>query len=178
MPDPSAAKAKAAPTKAKAAPTEAVAAAAATRKSVVLEFGIDCLGEGGGKGIARTADGKKPGMHDRPWRKSAAAVKAEREESAKTLGGSSGGTDLGCVTLVMSLQELLSELSVSGAGGAGEALDSLQSATTQLLQVATNARPQAEIDAARAAVDGAVEAAGLSEALAKRQPKQGNSATV
>jgi protein-tyrosine phosphatase len=42
-----------------------------------------------------------------------------------------------------------------------------QAATTTMLQVATNARPAAEVDAARAALDGAFRAAGQADALAR-----------
>ena len=110
--------------------TESGAAAASSKKkSVVMEFGIDMLGSGGGKGVARRPDGKKPGMHDRPWRKSAAAAKEEREKTAQILGGTSGGTDLGCVQAVMAAQEMLNELTVADGG---EAVNGLQSRTHPL----------------------------------------------
>ena len=65
------------------------------QKGVVLEF----EGFGGRKAVAPQAGA---GKNDRPWRKPAAAVKAEREASAKILGGN-GGTHLDSVRLVMAV---------------------------------------------------------------------------
>ena len=129
---------------------------------MVLEFGIDAIGDGGGKGVRRAAKGK----HDRPWRKPAAEIKAEREKTAAILG-KSGGVDLDAVRTVMAVQELV-DVEQGKGDGASAAHSELQAAATTLRQVATNARPPEEVAASRAALDAAVEAAGLSVALSKR----------
>lgn len=147
-------------------------------KGTLLEFGVTDLGEGGGKGVARNKDGEKPGKHDRPWRKSAAAVKAEREASAAILGdkdgAKAGGVSLDSVRVVMAAQELLD---AAPASADPKDLEAVQAAATTLLQVATNARPTEEIAAARATLDAAAEQAGMTAALAKRSAKPANSAT-
>ena len=141
-----------------------------TKKSEVLEFDF-----GGGK--KAVAPPKTAGKHDRPWRKPAAAVKAEREASAKILGGS-GGVHLDSLRLVMAAQELLD----SSAQTDEAAHPEVQAACTKLLQVATNARPADEVQTAHsaldAALDAALETAGLANAVAKKALRPGNSATA
>lgn len=120
----------------------------------VLEFGITDLGEARGKGVRRAAAGK----HDKPWRKPAAEVKAEREKTNLILG-KAGGVDLEAVRVVLAVQELLDARD-------DDALADVQAAATTLRQVATNARPAEEVAAARIALDAAVESAKLTGALA------------
>jgi predicted protein tyrosine phosphatase len=149
----------------------------------VLVF--DVCSDKASKKMADASGKPPPGKHDRPWRKSAAAVKAEREESAKILGGGNekaGGVSMEAVRIVMAAQELLdsapsSEGSSSATPSQG-ALDAMQAAVTKLQQVATNARPPEEVAAARAALDEAAEQAGLTATLAKRSAKPATSATT
>ena len=78
------------------------------------------------KKMADAASKPPPGKHDRPWRKSAAAVKAEREESAKILGGGdekAGGVSMEAVRVVMAAQELLDSAPPSGEVSSGSAAD-------------------------------------------------------
>ena len=154
-----------------------------TKAGDVLVF--DVCSEKASKKMADASGKPPPGKHDRPWRKSAAAVKAEREESAKILGGGdekAGGVSMEAVRIVMAAQELLdsapsSEGSSSATPSQG-ALDAMQAAVTKLQQVATNARPPEEVAAARAALDEAAEQAGLTATLAKRSAKPATSATT
>ena len=144
------------------------------KKAIALDFS-----EGPAK-PQRAADAAAkpaPGKHDRPWRKSAAAVKAERERSAAILGEGSLGTKHGGVSLeqvrvVMACQELL-----DAAASSRDGLDAVQGAATKLLQAATNARPEEEVKAARAALDAAAEHAGLTAAIAKCSGNPVSSAT-
>ena len=124
-----------------------------TAKGVVLEFDM-----GGGKKAPSEAR-PAPGKHDKPWRKSAAAVKAEREKSAAILG-SKGGVDHDAMRLVLGAQELLDTGRVEAAH-----VSALQAATTMLLQVATNARPPDEVAQARMALEAAASTASVGPTL-------------
>ena len=125
--------------------------ASTTKASVLLEFD---------SGVKPRA---APKGYDKPWRKPADAVRAERERTRQLLGGSEkGGVDLGAVHHVLAVRECL-----EAESGTGAKHDQIQSAATLLLQVATNARDRAEIDAARTALDEAVAQAGLNGTVAK-----------
>lgn len=124
-------------------------------------------GFGGGKAAAPRATA---GKHDRPWRKPAAAVKAEREASAKILGATGTGGGVDSVRQVMAVQELLD----SSSEGAHP---QVQQTCTALLQAATNARPAEEVQAAAAALDAALEQAGLGAAAAQKLLRPGSGAT-
>ena len=93
----------------------------------------------------------KPRGGDRPWRKPASAVAAERTATKAALGA--GGTDLRSVARVMELQERID--------GASAPMAALQLAVTQLLQAATNASGADAVAAAREAAEAAAEAAGV-----------------
>ena len=123
---------------------------------VVLEFDM------GGSGSKKPPPKPGAGKQDRPWRKSAAAIKEEKAKSAAILGAA-GGVDQGALRMAIAAQELLDGGRLMDASQAAAA----QAATTTLLQVATNARPAVEVDAARAALDGAFRAAGQADALAR-----------
>ena len=128
------------------------------RGGVVLEFDM-----GGGANAPKQPVARSTSKNDRPWRKPAAAVKAEKEKNARILGA--GGVDFDAMHLVLSVQELID---AAAAAGSSDQHASLQAATTVLLQVATNARPMEEVAAARAALEAAASAAGVAETLAKR----------
>jgi protein-tyrosine phosphatase len=123
---------------------------------VVLEFDM------GGSGSKKPPPKPGAGKQDRPWRKSAAAIKEEKAKSAAILGAA-GGVNQGALRMAIAAQELLDGGCLTDASQAAAA----QAATTTMLQVATNARPAAEVDAARAALDGAFRAAGQADALAR-----------
>lgn len=143
-------------------PAAAPMPAGEKKGGVAMDFG-DAF-DGGKKATKPPASA---GKNDRPWRKPAAAVKAEREASAKILG-SNGGVNLESVRLAMAVQEVLD--------GADHA--QAQAACTKLLQVATNARPAAEVQEAHAALEVAVAEAGLKEAVVKKALKAGGGATA
>eukprot|EP00927_Polykrikos_kofoidii_P025718 TRINITY_DN23057_c0_g1_i1.p1 TRINITY_DN23057_c0_g1~~TRINITY_DN23057_c0_g1_i1.p1 ORF type:complete len:383 (-),score=49.35 TRINITY_DN23057_c0_g1_i1:295-1443(-) len=147
---------------------------------VVLEFCLDEVGETSGRArSARTnATGTTVGKYDKPWRLSAKEVKAQREQIATILSQGndvedSAGVSLDEVRVALVLQDLL-DFPNSAEGPHPSCQDShvslseLQFAATTLLQAATNARPQAEVRAARITVDETVEKAGLTLALAQR----------
>jgi len=121
-------------------------------RGVVLEFDMGTSS----KAVKPPANA---GKNDRPWRKSAAAVKEERAKSAAILG-SAGGVDQSALRLAIAAQELIDAGNIIDAATA-------QAATTMLLQVATNARPSEEVEAARGAVDDAFGASGQAGALAQ-----------
>lgn len=136
-------------------------AAAEKKGGVAMDFGGEFSG-----GTKASAVKASAGKHDRPWRKSAAAVKAEREASSKILGGG-GGVHLDSVRLVMAVQEVLD----------GEENAEVQAACTKLLQVATNARPATEVQDANSALEAALKQAGLEAGVAKKLLRPGTSAT-
>lgn len=156
------------------------AVAGAAPASELLVF--DMTSEKAAKNMADRTGKPPAGKHDRPWRKSAAAVKAEREESAKILGeggDKTGGVSLEAVRIVMAAQELLdSHTANAGASSDGAAHEAMQAAVTKLQQVATNARPAEEVAAARTTLEAAAEQCGFSAALAKRSAKPATSATT
>ena len=148
------------------AQSSATAKQPAPPKGVALEF----EGFGGRKATAKPA--AAAGKYDRPWRKPAAAVKAEREASAKILGGS-GGVELDSVRLVMAVQELLD----AAPSDKQETHAHVQAACTELLQVATNAQPAERVQAASSALESALAEAGLADAAAKKAQRPLTSAT-
>ena len=101
------------------------------------------------------------GSHDRPWRKSAEAVREERRVIRELLGPTSGGVDLGAVHTVLAVRELLEKEAGDGSYGL------IEVAATALLQVATNASPESEVASARASLLSAVKDAELSDSLAR-----------
>ena len=97
----------------------------------------------------------KPGApRDRPWRKSAEAVAAEREEARRLLGAS-GGVDLAALRYALRAQE-----AIDAAEAMHEVIDA-QQATTHLLQAATNACSVKEVSLAFDEVVRTIDAAGL-----------------
>eukprot|EP00322_Chrysochromulina_rotalis_P024693 CAMPEP_0115846164 /NCGR_PEP_ID=MMETSP0287-20121206/9722_1 /TAXON_ID=412157 /ORGANISM="Chrysochromulina rotalis, Strain UIO044" /LENGTH=362 /DNA_ID=CAMNT_0003299951 /DNA_START=36 /DNA_END=1124 /DNA_ORIENTATION=+ len=127
------------------------------RGGVVLEF--DGFGGGSKAPSAKLAPASK---HERPWRKSASAIKEERAKSAAILGGK-GGVDQGALRLAIAAQELID----AGRCIGNEHVAAAQSATTTLLQVATNDRPVKEVDAARCTLEAAFGTVGLADSLAQ-----------
>ena len=119
------------------------------RQAVRLDFDM---------GGTRTPKPKPGASRDRPWRKSAEAVAAERQEARRLLGAS-GGVDLAALRYALQVQEAID---------ATDAMhEDVQQAATQLLQAATNACSAQDVAVARAAVERAVEAAaGLALAVA------------
>ena len=107
---------------------------------------------------------------DKPWRKPAKVVKAERERTRQLLGNS-GGVDLQAVKHYLAVQEVI-DTSVSTPS-----VEGLQAAATKLLQVATNAEQASEVSKLRVEVDAAVEKAGLAATLKKRQQRGSGAAT-
>lgn len=103
--------------------------------------------------------------YDKPWRKSAGAVRAEREKTQLLLGPDSGGVNTGAVRHVLAVRELLDKEPGSQSGKHLR----IQEAATSLLQAATNARERTEVEAARLALQDAIERAGLAGTLAKWQ---------
>ena len=101
--------------------------------------------------LSIAATNGKPRGGDRPWRKPASAVAAERTATKAALGA--GGTDLRSVARVMELQERID--------GSSAPMAPLQLAVTQLLQAATNASGADAVAAAREAAEAAAEAAGV-----------------
>ena len=134
---------------------------------IVLEF------EGFGGGKTRTPPSTSSNKNDRPWRKPASAVKAEREASAKILGGK-GGVFLDSVRFCMAVQEVLDARPSEGGGGATE----LQEKCTYLLQCATNNRSEEEVTGAEAALKAGLELSGLTKDVEKKLLKPGGSATA
>uniref|UniRef100_A0A7S4BFD0 Tyrosine specific protein phosphatases domain-containing protein n=1 Tax=Chrysotila carterae TaxID=13221 RepID=A0A7S4BFD0_CHRCT len=108
-----------------------------------------------------TADGK---TSSRPWRKSARECIAERRHAAAVLGGEST-ISTRCVHRVMEVQEL-----IDGMGG--DAPDALQASVTELLQAATNNRPEPEVADARSRMESVLAQLGLVEAAAQRALRQ------
>ena len=139
----------------------------------------------------------QPGAtRDRPWRKSAAAVAAERQEvtdrhsnpqlcrsdradpgfarcQARRLLGASGGVDLAALRYALAVQEAIDAAEAVQAAmhdkrclTATQLLADAQQAATALLQAATNACRAEEVAAARAEAERAIEAAGLTAAVA------------
>ena len=139
----------------------------------------------------------QPGApRDRPWRKSAAAVAAERQEvtdrhsnpqlrrsdradpgfarcQARRLLGASGGVDLTALRYALAVQEAIDAAEAVQAAmhdkrclTATQLLADAQQAATALLQAATNACRAEEVAAARAEAERAIEAAGLTAAVA------------
>ena len=138
----------------------------------------------------------QPGApRDRPWRKSAAAVAAERQEvtdrhsnpplcrsdradpgfarcQARHLLGASGGVDLAALRYALAVQEAIDAAEAVQAAmdercpTATQLLADAQQAATALLQAATNACRAEEVAAARAEAERAIEAAGLTAAVA------------
>ena len=138
----------------------------------------------------------QPGApRDRPWRKSAAAVAAERQEvtdrhsnpqlcrsdradpgfarcQARRLLGASGGVDLAALRYALAVQEAIDAAEAVQAAmhdkrclTATQLLADAQQAATALLQAATNACRAEEVAAARAEAERAIEAAGLTAAV-------------
>ena len=101
----------------------------------------------------------KPGApRDRPWRKSASEVAAERRRAQLLLGEpAGGGVDLAALQYTLRVQERL-DAQPEGAHA------DVQAAVTRLLQAATNACHAKEVAAARAAVEREAGAAGLGSA--------------
>ncbi|KAL1527786.1 hypothetical protein AB1Y20_009170 [Prymnesium parvum] len=95
-----------------------------------------------------------PRGHEKPWRKPAEAVRAERALTRQLLGPPREGDAIADVRRVLAARD--------AAGGAHA---DVEDAATALLEAATNARPRAEVDAARARLDAAVERAGLAGAV-------------
>jgi len=135
---------------------DSVACPIRTPKPVLLEFDM-----GNKKNLPfQTAASK----HDKPWRKSAAAVAAERKQAAEILGEAKNvGVNLSALQEMMLVQEVINTAQDSSG------LAKVQGAVTALLQVATNACEADELSAARTAVEQAVEEAGLSTALARQR---------
>lgn len=88
----------------------------------------------------------------RPWRKPAAAARAEHTAARDELG--SGGVDVLALMRALVVQDMLSR-------DPGPAHGALQRAVTELVQAATNARSRAEVDATRASLEAALACSGL-----------------
>ena len=144
-------------------------------------------------GGGRTPKPQPGAPRDRPWRKSAAAVAAERQEvtdrhsnpplrrsdpgfarcQARRLLGASGGVDLAALRYALAVQEAIDAAEAVQAAmhdercpTATQLLADAQQAATALLQAATNACRAEEVAAARAEAERAIEAAGLTAAVA------------
>lgn len=130
---------------------------AAPPAPVLLEFDMG----GGGKARPPPRGSSAPGKHDKPWRKPAKDVKEERAKSSALLGGAaSSGVDEAALRYMLAAQELVD--------ASEQSLPAVQAACTELLQLATNARPAAEVEASRAAVEAAAAEAGKAAELSKR----------
>jgi predicted protein tyrosine phosphatase len=143
--------------------SDAVADARDIRPPVALVFD---MGSGSGQTRPLPAETAK---RDRPWRKPAAEVAAERRCAASILGCSSadGGVHFGGLEVALRAQEFLDrQLEQAQAGDSHVAVQHeattsrlqaattsrLQAATTGLLQAATNGCGEEEVQAALAAV--------------------------
>lgn len=103
----------------------------------------------------------------RPWRKPAAAVRAERAAACVELGD--GGVDVSALFVALSTQEKIDAVMCAGID-VGRPVAELQAAVTTLLQAATNARPASEVAAALAALEAAAAAARLPRATGGPRP--------
>lgn len=132
--------------------TEALAATAEVRAPVTLVFDM-----GSGSGLARPLPAETT-KRDRPWRKPAAAVAAERRAAADVLGcpGADGGVHFGGLEVALRAQEFLDRHLERAQAREGD-LAVQQEATTRLLQAATNGRGEGEVQAALATVHAAFE---------------------
>lgn len=117
--------------------------AAMTTARAPVRIDIAVGGGGGGGPPPRS-------RQQRPWRKPAADVAAERAAAARELGA--GGVNLLGLSRALDAQELV-EQAARRAGADAQPVVDAQAATTALLQAATNARPADEVEAAIAALD-------------------------
>lgn len=116
-----------------------------------------------------------PVQRQRPWRKTAQEVKAEREAALDIVADSeeaaiAAGVDAQALSYCIRAQEALDASAAMGNAAAQAAVDSLR-------QTATNNRPREEVDEARLAVHAALRAAGLEESVLKEleKPRPGRS---